>query len=101
MKDQNFEIISVAQDTGGVKDAGKWIEAGKVELVMEHFPATTIVDDMHALNLHTIFGTSYAIANTKDYNWYVRSIANLCLIDSAQFMYANEQVTGVIDDTTV
>ena len=25
MKDKNFEIISVAQDTGGAKDAGPWI----------------------------------------------------------------------------
>jgi hypothetical protein len=26
LKDKNFEIISVAQDTGGAKDAGPWIE---------------------------------------------------------------------------
>src|SRR5205807_6858391 len=26
LKDKNFEIISVAQDTGGVKDAGPWID---------------------------------------------------------------------------
>jgi hypothetical protein len=25
LKDKNFEIISVAQDTGGAKDAGPWI----------------------------------------------------------------------------
>ena len=40
MKNQNFEIISVAQDTGGVKDAGKWIESGKVEY-------TTLIDKDH------------------------------------------------------
>jgi tetratricopeptide (TPR) repeat protein len=31
LKNRNFVIISVAQDTGGVKDAGKWIEAAKPE----------------------------------------------------------------------
>ena len=42
MKNQNFEIISVAEDTGGVKDAGKWIEAGKVEY-------TTLIDKEHLI----------------------------------------------------
>ena len=40
MKNQNFEIISVAQDTGGVKDAGKWIEAGHPEY-------TVLIDKQH------------------------------------------------------
>lgn len=40
MKDKNFEIISVAQDTGGVKDAGKWIEAAKPEY-------TVLIDTKH------------------------------------------------------
>lgn len=31
LKDKNFAIISVAQDTGGVKDAGQWITAAKPE----------------------------------------------------------------------
>jgi len=31
LKDKNFEIISVAQDTGGAKDAGRWITAAKPE----------------------------------------------------------------------
>ena len=31
LKDKNFEIISVAQDTGGAKDAGPWITAAKPE----------------------------------------------------------------------
>ena len=40
MKDKNFEIVSVAQDTGGVKDAGKWIEAAKPEY-------TVLIDTQH------------------------------------------------------
>lgn len=40
MKDRNFEIVSVAQDTGGVKDAGKWIEAAKPEY-------TVLIDTKH------------------------------------------------------
>ena len=40
MKSQNFEIVSVAQDTGGVKDAGKWIEAAKPEY-------TVLIDTQH------------------------------------------------------
>jgi tetratricopeptide (TPR) repeat protein len=31
LKGKNFEIVSVAQDTGGIKDAGKWIDAAKPE----------------------------------------------------------------------
>jgi tetratricopeptide (TPR) repeat protein len=38
LKSKNFEIISVAQDTGGVKDAGKWITAAKPEF-------TALVDE--------------------------------------------------------
>jgi hypothetical protein len=38
LKDKNFEIVSVAQDTGGVKDAGKWIEAAKPEYTVP-FPS--------------------------------------------------------------
>ncbi len=40
MKDKNFEIVSVAQDTGGVKDAGKWIEAAKPTY-------TVLIDTQH------------------------------------------------------
>jgi tetratricopeptide (TPR) repeat protein len=36
--DKNFEIISVAEDTGGVKDAGRWIAEAKPEF-------TALVDD--------------------------------------------------------
>lgn len=38
LKDKDFEIISVAQDTGGAKDAGPWITAAKPEF-------TALVDD--------------------------------------------------------
>ena len=40
MKGRNFEIVSVAQDTGGVKDAGKWIEAAKPDY-------TVLIDTEH------------------------------------------------------
>jgi hypothetical protein len=40
LKGKNFEIISVAQDTGGAKDAGPWITAAKPEY-------TALVDDKH------------------------------------------------------
>ena len=40
MKDKNFEIVSVAQDTGGVKDAAPWIMAAKPEF-------TALIDPEH------------------------------------------------------
>jgi tetratricopeptide (TPR) repeat protein len=40
LKDKNFEIISVAQDTGGLKDALPWIKAAKPEY-------TVLIDDKH------------------------------------------------------
>ena len=40
LKDKNFEIISVAQDTGGAKDAGPWIEKANLEY-------TALVDQEH------------------------------------------------------
>jgi tetratricopeptide (TPR) repeat protein len=40
LKDKNFMIVSVAEDTGGVKDAGQWIAAAKPEY-------TALVDDKH------------------------------------------------------
>ena len=42
MKGKNFEIIAVAQDTGGVKDAGPWITAAKLEY-------TALIDDKHVV----------------------------------------------------
>ena len=43
LKDKNFEIISVAQDTGGVKDAGQWISAAKPTL-------TALIDEKHLVS---------------------------------------------------
>jgi hypothetical protein len=40
LKDKNFEIVSVAQDTGGLKDAGKWIDAAKPDY-------TVLIDTQH------------------------------------------------------
>jgi tetratricopeptide (TPR) repeat protein len=40
LKDKNFEIVSVAQDTNGVKDAGQWITAA-------HPTYTVLIDDKH------------------------------------------------------
>ena len=43
LKDKNFEIISVAQDTGGVKDAGKWITDA-------HPTYTALIDEKHLVS---------------------------------------------------
>lgn len=40
LKDKNFEIISVAEDTGGVKDAKPWIDAAKPDY-------TVLIDTQH------------------------------------------------------
>ena len=40
LKGKNFEIVSVAQDTGGVKDAAPWITAAKPEF-------TVLIDTEH------------------------------------------------------
>ena len=40
LKDKNFEIVSVAQDTGGLKDAGPWIEKANPEY-------TVLIDTEH------------------------------------------------------
>ena len=40
LKDKNFEIVSVAQDTGGVKDASPWIEKANPEY-------TVLIDEQH------------------------------------------------------
>jgi tetratricopeptide (TPR) repeat protein len=42
LKDKNFEIISVAQDTNGVKDAGKWITDANPKPTY-----TVLIDDKH------------------------------------------------------
>ncbi len=43
LKDKNFEIISVAQDTGGLKDAGQWITAAKPTY-------TALIDEKHLIS---------------------------------------------------
>ena len=40
LKDKNFEIVSVAQDTGGAKDAGPWIEKANPEYI-------ALIDEQH------------------------------------------------------
>ena len=40
LNDKNFEIISIAQDTGGAKDAAPWITAANPEY-------TALIDDKH------------------------------------------------------
>ena len=40
LNNKNFEIISIAQDTGGAKDAAPWITAAKPEYV-------ALIDDKH------------------------------------------------------
>jgi tetratricopeptide (TPR) repeat protein len=42
LKDKNFEIISVAQDTGGAKDAGPWIEPLLYQETRPDLPKETI-----------------------------------------------------------
>jgi tetratricopeptide (TPR) repeat protein len=42
LKDKNFEIVSVAEDTGGVKDAGPWIEKANPEY-------TALIDEQHVV----------------------------------------------------
>lgn len=42
MKGNNFEIVSIAQDTGGVKDAGPWITREKLDY-------TVLIDDKHTV----------------------------------------------------
>jgi tetratricopeptide (TPR) repeat protein len=43
LKDKNFEIVSVAQDTNGVQDAGKWITAA-------HPTYTALIDEKHLVS---------------------------------------------------
>jgi hypothetical protein len=43
LKDKNFEIVSVAQDTNGVKDAGPWITAAKPTY-------TALIDEKHVVS---------------------------------------------------
>ena len=43
LKDKNFEIVSVAEDTNGVKDAGPWITAA-------HATYTVLIDEKHLVS---------------------------------------------------
>ena len=43
LKDKNFAIVSVAQDTNGVKDAGPWITAA-------HPTYTVLIDEKHLVS---------------------------------------------------
>ena len=43
LKDRNFEIVSVAQDTNGIKDAGPWITAA-------HPTYTALIDEKHLVS---------------------------------------------------
>ena len=43
LKDKNFEIVSVAQDTNGVKDAGPWITAARPTY-------TALIDEKHLVS---------------------------------------------------
>ena len=56
MKDKRFEIISVAEDTGGAKDAGPWITAAKPDF-------TALVDDQQ------IVTQKYSMVNVPTAVW--------------------------------
>ena len=43
LKDQDFQIVSVAQDTNGIKDAGPWITAA-------HPTYTVLIDEKHLVS---------------------------------------------------
>ena len=43
LKDKNLEIVSVAQDTNGIKDAGPWITAAKPTF-------TALIDEQHVVS---------------------------------------------------
>jgi hypothetical protein len=43
LNDKNFEIVSVAQDTNGLKDAGQWITAAKPTY-------TALIDEKHLVS---------------------------------------------------
>jgi len=42
LKGKNFEIVSIAQDTGGARDAGPWITREKLDY-------TVLIDEQHAV----------------------------------------------------
>ena len=73
MKDKNFEIISIAQDTGGVKDAGPWItgEAYKGKETAAKMPPTytALIDSEHLVTkLYNEVFTQYAVLRQANSN---------------------------------
>jgi hypothetical protein len=56
LKDKNFEIISIAQDTGGVRDAGPWIAKANPEY-------TALIDQEH------IVTKTYGLVNVPTGVW--------------------------------
>lgn len=56
LKDKNFELISVAQDTGGLRDAGPWIEKARAEY-------TVLIDTEHLVT------QLYGMANVPTAVW--------------------------------
>lgn len=56
LKDKNFEIVSVAQDTNGVKDAGPWITAANPTY-------TALIDEKHLVS------KLYAMVNVPTGVW--------------------------------
>jgi tetratricopeptide (TPR) repeat protein len=53
LRDKNFEIISVAQDTGGAKDAGPWIAAAKPEFTALIDERQIVTQKYHMVNVPT------------------------------------------------
>lgn len=59
----------------------------------------SMVDSLHSNNQKVVMGASFALADSNDNLYFTRAIANKCLIDS--FVYRNQQVVGVLDNTFV
>jgi hypothetical protein len=53
LKDQKFEIVSVAEDTGGAKAAGPWITAAKPEYTVLIDPKHLVTRLYHMVNVPT------------------------------------------------
>jgi tetratricopeptide (TPR) repeat protein len=53
LRDKNFEIISVAQDTGGAKDAGPWIAAAKPQFTALIDERQIVTQKYHMVNVPT------------------------------------------------
>jgi hypothetical protein len=67
---------------------------------------TYYTDTVQKNNQHLIYGTSYAIYNSKDYAYFQKALDHSCLVDSWRFKkiqppYTPLQATGILDNTTV